>query len=75
MIPTEDRGLHFILLVEKGIRFVQLFGGGDAGEDSWDAHGELEKNHHERAAGLDKPMRGLLKHLKACGLLDTTLVV
>jgi len=62
-------------LVEKGVRFVQLFGGGNAGEDSWDAHGELEKNHRKRAAGVDKPMRGLLKDLKARGLLDTTLVV
>jgi uncharacterized protein (DUF1501 family) len=61
--------------VEKGVRFVQLFGGGNAGEDSWDAHGELEKNHRKRAAAVDKPMRGLLKDLKARGLLDSTLVV
>jgi hypothetical protein len=61
-------------LVEKGVRFVQLFAGGNAAE-SWDAHGELEKNHRKRAAAVDKPTRGLLKDLKARGLLDSTLVV
>ncbi|MEW5976246.1 MAG: DUF1501 domain-containing protein [Acidobacteriota bacterium] len=61
-------------LVEKGVRFVQLFAGGNAAE-SWDAHGELEKNHRKRAAAVDKPIRGLLKDLKARGLLDSTLVV
>ena len=54
---------------------MQLLGGGNTGEDSWDAHGELEKNHRKRPAGVDMPMRGLLKDLKARGLLDTTLVV
>ncbi len=62
-------------LVEKGVRFVQLFGGGNAGDDSWDAHANLEKNHRKRAAAVDKPIRGLLLDLKARGLLDSTLVV
>jgi len=61
-------------LVEKGVRFVQLFAGGNAAE-SWDAHGELEKNHRKRAAIVDRPIRGLLKDLKSRGLLDSTLVV
>jgi hypothetical protein len=61
-------------LVEKGVRFVQLYGGGMAAE-SWDAHGKLEENHRKRAAAVDKPIRGLLKDLKARGLLDSTLVV
>ncbi|MEW5976248.1 MAG: DUF1501 domain-containing protein, partial [Acidobacteriota bacterium] len=43
-------------LVEKGVRFVQLFGGGNALDDSWDAHGNIEKNHRKRAAGVDKPI-------------------
>jgi hypothetical protein len=62
-------------LVEKGVRFVQLFGGGNALDDSWDAHGNIEKNHRKRAAAVDKPIRGLLKDLKSRGLLDSTLVV
>lgn len=61
-------------LVEKGVRFVQLYGGGMAAE-SWDAHGKLEENHRKRAAAVDKPIRGLLRDLKARGLLDSTLVV
>jgi hypothetical protein len=61
-------------LVEKGVRFVQLYAGGRPAE-SWDAHGQLEKNHRHRAAAVDKPIRGLLKDLKARGLLDSTLVV
>jgi hypothetical protein len=62
-------------LVEKGVRFVQLFGGGNAGDDSWDAHANLEMNHRRRAAAVDKPISGLLKDLKSRGLLDSTLVV
>jgi hypothetical protein len=61
-------------LVEKGVRFVQLYAGGRPAE-SWDAHGDLEKNHRRRAAVVDKPIRGLLKDLKSRGMLDSTLVV
>jgi hypothetical protein len=62
-------------LVERGVRFVQLFGGGNAGDDSWDAHGDIEKNHVKRAAAVDRPIAGLLKDLKSRGLLDSTLVI
>lgn len=62
-------------LVERGVRFVQLFGGGNAGDDSWDAHGDIEKNHRKRAPAVDKPIAGLLKDLKSRGLLESTLVV
>lgn len=62
-------------LVERGVRFVQLYGGGNAQDDSWDAHGDIEKNHRKRAAPVDRPIRGLLKDLKSRGLLDSTLVV
>jgi hypothetical protein len=61
-------------LVERGVRFVQLYAGSNAA-DSWDAHAELETNHRKRAAAVDKPIRGLLKDLKSRGLLETTLVV
>jgi hypothetical protein len=77
--PECDHFAHNCLLarrlVERGVRFVQLYGGGNAGEDSWDAHGDVEKNHRKRAAAVDKPIRGLLKDLKGRGLLDSTLVV
>ncbi len=75
--PTEHFGRNCLLarrLVERGVRFVQLFGGANAA-DSWDAHGKLELNHRRRAAAVDKPIQGLLKDLKARGLLDETLVV
>jgi len=62
-------------LVERGVRFVQLFGGGNAGDDSWDAHGDIEKNHRKRAPAVDRPIAGLLKDLKSRGLLDSTLVI
>jgi hypothetical protein len=77
--PDCDHFAHNCLLarrlVERGVRFVQLYGGGNASDDSWDAHGDVEKNHRRRAAAVDKPIRGLLKDLKGRGLLDTTLVV
>ena len=62
-------------LVERGVRFVQLYGGGNAGDDSWDAHGDVEKNHRKRAAAVDRPMAGLLQDLKSRGLLESTLVI
>jgi len=77
--PECDHFAHNCLLarrlVERGVRFVQLYGGGNASDDSWDAHGDVEKNHRKRAAAVDKPIRGLLKDLKGRGLLDSTLVV
>jgi hypothetical protein len=77
--PDCDHFAHNCLLarrlVERGVRFVQLYGGGNAGDDSWDAHGDIEKNHRKRAAAVDKPIRGLLRDLKGKGMLDSTLVV
>jgi hypothetical protein len=59
-------------MVERGVRFVQLYHG--AG-NKWDAHDKIEKNHSELCRAMDKPVAGLLKDLKARGLLDSTLVV
>ena len=56
-------------LVEKGVRFVQIFSGG------WDSHDYLERNHAARIRSVDRPIATLLKDLKARGLLDETLVV
>lgn len=61
-------------LVERGVRFVQLFHGGGGGGD-WDAHSEIKSNHSKLAAQVDQPMAGLLKDLKQRGMLDETLVV
>ncbi len=59
-------------LVERGVRFVQLYSGAGS---KWDAHANIEQNHGDRFRETDKPIAGLLKDLKARGLLDETLVV
>jgi uncharacterized protein (DUF1501 family) len=62
-------------LVERGVRFVQLFTG-SGGADDWDAaHADNDKTHRDMARRTDRPIAGLLKDLKARGLLDSTLVV
>ncbi len=60
-------------LVERGVRFVQVYDMPD--KDGWDAHGELVKNHTPRARWTDQPIAALLGDLKQRGLLDTTLVI
>jgi len=61
-------------MVEKGVRFVQLYHGtGSAG--TWDAHSDIKKRYDIEAPKVDKPIAGLLKDLKQRGLLDSTLVV
>lgn len=59
-------------LVERGVRFVQLYSGAGS---KWDAHAGLEKNHSTHCRETDKPIAGLLADLKRRGLLDETLVV
>lgn len=59
-------------LVERGVRFVQLYHGAGS---KWDAHSGIEKNHTENCASMDRPVAGLLKDLKRRGLLDQTLVL
>ncbi len=61
-------------LVERGVRFVQLFHGGGGGGE-WDAHGDIKNNHTKLAAQVDQPIAGLLKDLKQRGMLQDTLVV
>ncbi len=62
-------------LVERGVRFVQIYSGGNHSDYNWDAHGDLVKNHNFHAGNTDLPIAGLLKDLKRRGLLDETLVV
>ena len=59
-------------LVERGVRFIQLYHGSGS---KWDAHSGIENNHTRMCGGMDKPVAGLLKDLKRRGLLDDTLVV
>ena len=59
-------------LVERGVRFVQVYCGAGS---AWDAHGDLEGNHTRMCARADQPTAALLADLKARGLLDDTLVV
>ena len=56
-------------LVEKGVRFVQIFSGG------WDSHDYLERGHASRIRSVDQPMTALIKDLKERGMLDDTLVI
>lgn len=75
---TEEFGRRCLLarrLVERGVRFIQLYAGGAHNDDNWDAHGDLEKNHNYHAGRTDKPIAGLLKDLKQRGMLENTLVV
>jgi hypothetical protein len=60
-------------LVERGVRFVQLYDMPD--KDGWDAHAKLEENHTPRARWTDQPTAALLADLKERGLLDETLVI
>jgi hypothetical protein len=59
-------------LVERGVRFVQVYCGAGS---AWDAHGDLEGNHTRMCARADQPTAALLADLKARGLLDDTLVI
>src|SRR5213593_677653 len=73
--PTRKFGTLCLLsrrLVERGVRFVQLYCGSNSG---WDAHVDIEENHSKHCRASDKPIAGLLTDLKARGLLDETLVV
>ncbi len=75
---TADFGGKCLLarrLVERGVRFIQLYSGGAHNDDNWDAHGDMVKNHSFHAGNTDKPIAGLLKDLKQRGLLDETLVI
>jgi hypothetical protein len=75
---TADFGRKCLLarrLVERGVRFIQIYSGGAHNDDNWDAHADLMKNHNLHAGETDKPIAGLLADLKRRGLLDSTIVV
>jgi len=73
--PTHEFGLRCLMarrMVERGVRFVQLYSGDTNG---WDAHANVEQNHSEYCLRTDKPVAGLLQDLKQRGLLSDTLVI
>ena len=77
---TEPFGRQCLMarrLVERGVRFVQLYHGGLGNQnlDTWDAHEDVRSNHTRHAAATDTPIAGLLTDLKARGMLDDTLVI
>jgi len=62
-------------LVERGVRFVQIYSGGMENQRSWDGHEDIKGNHGGFAGETDVPIAGLLTDLKARGLLDSTLII
>jgi hypothetical protein len=62
-------------LVERGVRFVQIYSGGHENEKSWDGHTNIAQNHTQFAGETDLPIAGLLADLKQRGLLQETLVI
>ena len=76
--PTEYFGRQALMarrLVERGVRYVQIYSGGGNFDPSWDAHWDLKKNHSMHCAETDRPIAGLIKDLKSRGLFDSTLIV
>lgn len=75
---TEKFGRRCLLarrLVERGVRFVQVYSGGGHNDENWDAHGNVNANHELHCKETDQPIAALLSDLKRRGLLDETLVV
>ncbi len=75
---TADFGRKCLIarrMVERGVRFVQIYSGGAHNDDNWDAHADLVANHTKHAGNTDRPIAGLIADLKRRGLLDETLIV
>jgi hypothetical protein len=75
---TEKFGRRCLMarrLVERGVRFVQVYSGGGHFDQNWDAHKGMKKNHKLHCAETDQPIAALLNDLEQRGLLDETLVV
>jgi len=62
-------------LVERGVRFVQIYSGGMENQRSWDGHNDIKGNHQQFAGETDRPVAALLQDLQERGLLDETLVI
>ena len=71
---TSEFGTRCLLarrLVERGVRFVQIYSGGGPVSVQWDAHSNLVANHEKMCGMTDLPVAGLLRDLKQRGLLDS----
>ena len=76
--PTDEYGRNCLIarrLVERGVRFIQLYSGGGHLEETWDAHAGIESNHGQHGPEVDQPIAALLTDLQRRSLLDDTLVV
>jgi hypothetical protein len=77
---TRDMGTRCLVarrLLERGVRFVQIWSGADNGfpRRNWDSHEDLAKDHLDMASSMDQPAAALIKDLKARGLLDDTIIL
>lgn len=75
---TEAFGMKCLMtrrLVERGVRFIQLYSGTSDNNEDWDGHSNCDANQRRMSKSVDKPIAGLLKDLKQRGLLDQTLVI
>lgn len=77
---TQDFGRNCLVarrLLERGVRFLQLFSGADNGfpRRNWDSHEDIAKDHADMALSMDRPAAALLKDLEARGLLDDTVIL
>jgi hypothetical protein len=75
---TADFGRKCLItrrLLEKGVRFVQLYSGGGHLEDTWDGHSDCTTNHKTHAGETDQPIAALIADLKRTGLWDETLLI
>jgi uncharacterized protein (DUF1501 family) len=75
---TADYGRKCLIarrLLEKGVRFVQLYSGGGHIEDTWDGHNDCITNHKLHAGETDQPIAALMSDLKQTGLWDETLLI
>lgn len=76
--PTNEYGRNCLIarrLVERGVRFIQLYSGGGHLEETWDAHESIEKNHGQHGQEVDIPISALLTDLEQRGLLEETLII
>jgi Protein of unknown function (DUF1501) len=62
-------------LIERGVRFIQLYSGGGHLEETWDGHSDCIANHMQHAAETDQPIAALMADLKRTGLWDETLLI
>src|SRR5262249_57213516 len=77
---TEDFGQRCLIarrLLQRGVRFVQLWSGADNGfpRRNWDSHEDLARDHLDMATSLDRPAAAHIKDLKRLGMLDDTIVL